>query len=55
MENFKEIKKYCELKMRIDSNIECEHRRKYIAGLDGCICNKENCIKIKQLAESSGH
>ena len=43
------LKKYkgCE-KMKINGNWECEHRRKIISGLGGCLCNKENCYKVRR-------
>jgi hypothetical protein len=46
MNNFKQIKKNCKLKMKINRNTECVRRRKIIAGLDGCLCNKDNCNLI---------
>jgi hypothetical protein len=55
MNNFKKIKKHCCLKIKINNNIECRHRRKIISGLDGCLCKLENCTKMKELANSSKH
>ena len=46
MNNFKQIKKNCKLKIKINGNTECTRRRKIIAGLDGCLCNKDNCKSI---------
>ena len=38
----------CNEKIKVNGIWECSHRRKIIAGLGGCICNKENCYKLKQ-------
>lgn len=48
MKNFQDIKKQCELKMKIRGNTECESMRKLISGLGGCLCTKENCPKVKR-------
>jgi len=45
---FKTIKKACNQKMKINGNVECEHRRKLISGLDGCLCREDNCFKLKR-------
>jgi len=38
----------CKEKIKIEGNWECLKRRKIIAGLGGCLCNKENCYKLKR-------
>jgi len=42
---FIKIQKKCKLKMNINGNIECSHRRMLLSGLDGCICREDNCFK----------
>lgn len=45
----------CDEKMKIVGNWECGHMRQLISGLHGCLCNKENCYKLKMSrAEKAG-
>ena len=41
------IKSRCKEKINIAGNWECLHLRKIISGLHGCLCNKENCYKLR--------
>lgn len=42
------MKNKCTEKIKINGISECIHRRKIISGLSNCICNKENCYKLKK-------
>ncbi len=44
----------CSEKMNINGNIECAHNRRIISGLHGCLCNKENCHKVKSKPKCKG-
>jgi hypothetical protein len=38
----------CDQKMKVGSNWECKKMRLIISGLGGCLCNKENCPKLRK-------
>ena len=44
---FKNVRKQCDQIMDINGNKECRHRRKIISGLDGCLCRKDNCFRLR--------
>ncbi len=41
----------CDEKMKICGNWECGYMRRIISGLHSCLCNKENCYKLKGLGK----
>jgi len=45
---FENIERDCDRKVNICGNDECRHRRRIIAGLDGCLCRVDNCFKIRR-------
>ena len=57
---FKKAAENCDQRIKIAGNIECLLRRRVIAGLEGCLCRKDNCFKFfheqgrKYVAATSG-
>jgi chromosome segregation ATPase len=46
---FKIIKKECNQKMDVVGNIECGRNRKLYSGLGQCLCEVDNCYKIRKV------
>ena len=49
----REIK--CNEKMEINGIVECAHQRLIISGLGGCICNEENCYKLRKVENKDNY